>query len=98
METAERIMGRPAKREQVSSTGRYQPTIRKKRPSGGVNEPTDKKPKEIRPLVSTLPDLVSTHCPSLTQKVSRSGDRLGALIVCMCTTCSAQSGRQEGDA
>ncbi|MQL70569.1 hypothetical protein Taro_002880 [Colocasia esculenta] len=40
-------MGRPAKREQVSSTGRYQPTIGKKRPSGGVNEPADKKPKEL---------------------------------------------------
>ncbi|MQM15627.1 hypothetical protein Taro_048573 [Colocasia esculenta] len=47
METAERIMGRPAKREQVSSTERYQPTIGKKRPSGGVNEPADKKPKEL---------------------------------------------------
>ncbi|MQL95045.1 hypothetical protein Taro_027703 [Colocasia esculenta] len=27
--------------------GRYQPTIGKKRPSGGVNEPAEKKPKEL---------------------------------------------------
>ncbi|MQM10907.1 hypothetical protein Taro_043807 [Colocasia esculenta] len=47
METAERIKGKSVKREQVSSAGRYQPTIRKKRPSGGVNEPADKKPKEL---------------------------------------------------
>ncbi|MQL80357.1 hypothetical protein Taro_012807 [Colocasia esculenta] len=47
METAERIKGKSVKREQVSSTGRYQPTIGKKRPSGGVNELVDKKPKEL---------------------------------------------------
>ncbi|MQM13136.1 hypothetical protein Taro_046056 [Colocasia esculenta] len=47
METAERIMGRPVRRKQVSTIGRYQPTIGKKRPSGGVNEPADKKPKEL---------------------------------------------------
>ncbi|MQM15543.1 hypothetical protein Taro_048487 [Colocasia esculenta] len=71
-------MGRPAKREQVSSTGKYQPTIGKKRPNGGVNEPADKKPKELgkqivvatgeRALVSTLLGLVSTHCPKTAQK------------------------------
>ncbi|MQL74937.1 hypothetical protein Taro_007299 [Colocasia esculenta] len=47
METAERIKGKSVKREQVSSSGRYQPTIGKKRPSGGANEPADKKPKEL---------------------------------------------------
>ncbi|MQL77437.1 hypothetical protein Taro_009852 [Colocasia esculenta] len=47
METAERIKGKSVRREQVSSAGRYQPTIEKKRPSGGINEPADKKPKEI---------------------------------------------------
>ncbi|MQL98366.1 hypothetical protein Taro_031080 [Colocasia esculenta] len=47
METAERIKGKSVKREQVSSAGRYQPTIGKKRPSGGANEPADKKPKEL---------------------------------------------------
>ncbi|MQM06270.1 hypothetical protein Taro_039092 [Colocasia esculenta] len=47
METAKRMTGKSVKREQVSSTGRYQPTIGKKRPSGGVNEPADKKPKEL---------------------------------------------------
>ncbi|MQL82194.1 hypothetical protein Taro_014660 [Colocasia esculenta] len=47
METAERIKGKSVKREQVSSIGRYQPTSRKKRPNGGVNEPADKKPKEL---------------------------------------------------
>ncbi|MQL81809.1 hypothetical protein Taro_014281 [Colocasia esculenta] len=47
METAERIKGKSVKREQVSSTGRYQPTSGKKRPNGGVNEPADKKPKEL---------------------------------------------------
>ncbi|MQM13333.1 hypothetical protein Taro_046260 [Colocasia esculenta] len=47
METAERIKGKSVKREQVSATGMYQPTIGKKRPSGGVNEPADKKPKDL---------------------------------------------------
>ncbi|MQM11776.1 hypothetical protein Taro_044686 [Colocasia esculenta] len=47
METAERIKGKSVKREQVSATGRYQPTIGKKRPSGRVNELADKKPKEL---------------------------------------------------
>ncbi|MQM15112.1 hypothetical protein Taro_048051 [Colocasia esculenta] len=46
MKTTERIAGKFVKKEQVSSTGRYQPTIGKKRPSGGVNEPADKNPKE----------------------------------------------------
>ena len=35
METAERIKGKSVKREQVSATGRYQPTIEKKRPVAG---------------------------------------------------------------
>ncbi|MQL69108.1 hypothetical protein Taro_001399 [Colocasia esculenta] len=69
METAERIKGKSVKREQVSPAGRYQPTIGKKRPSGGVNEPADKKPKELGPLVSTLLEVVSTHCPKTAQKV-----------------------------
>ncbi|MQL71431.1 hypothetical protein Taro_003750 [Colocasia esculenta] len=47
METAERIKEKSVKREQVSSTRRYQPTIGKKRLSGGVDEPADKKPKEL---------------------------------------------------
>ncbi|MQL91356.1 hypothetical protein Taro_023969 [Colocasia esculenta] len=47
METAERIKGKSVKIEQVSVTGRYQLTIGKKRPSGGLNEPADKKPKEL---------------------------------------------------
>ncbi|MQM20447.1 hypothetical protein Taro_053468 [Colocasia esculenta] len=43
MVTAERIMGKPVKREQVSSTGRYQPTIGKKRPSGVKFEMADRR-------------------------------------------------------
>ncbi|MQM17877.1 hypothetical protein Taro_050859 [Colocasia esculenta] len=47
METADRIKGKSMKREQVSATGKYQPTIGRKRPNGGFIEQADKKPKEL---------------------------------------------------
>ncbi|MQL93401.1 hypothetical protein Taro_026045 [Colocasia esculenta] len=62
METAKRIKGKSVKREQVSATGRYQPTIGKKRPSGGVNEPADKKPKELGKQIVVATGERCKHC------------------------------------
>ncbi|MQM06607.1 hypothetical protein Taro_039435 [Colocasia esculenta] len=68
METAETIKGKSVKREQVSGTERYQPTIGMKRPSGGVNEPADKKPKELgKQIVVATAERIS-DCPLLKEQ------------------------------
>ncbi|MQM09324.1 hypothetical protein Taro_042193 [Colocasia esculenta] len=82
METTRRIKGKSMKREQVSATGRYQPTIGKKRPSGGFTEQADKKPKELGKQIVVAIGERCKHCDKASHRSEQCWRAQGRCLHC----------------